>query len=271
MRIQILGTAAAEGWPAVFCGCETCNRARAAGGKNIRTRQSAQIDDVFKIDLPPDTHYHQFHYGLRLSELKHLFITHSHEDHLAVHELHYVKPPFAHNLSNPPIRIYGNPTVIEAVNAIKTRADLPIESITLKPFVPVRADHLTFTPVPAQHKPGEECLTYVVRSDTATVLFAWDTGMYDQAAMDHVSGYRFDLMIVECTQGTLDMPSRLHMGFDGVLQLRDTLRRSGAVHPDTRIVLTHFSHNIGLLHDDFAEIAGREGIEVAWDGMVVES
>ncbi len=270
MRIQILGTAAAEGWPAVFCGCETCNRARAAGGKNIRTRQSAQIDDVFRIDLPPDTHYHQFRFGLRLCDLKHLFITHSHEDHLAVEELHYVRPPFAHNLSNPPIRVYGNPTAIEAVDSIKTRADLPIETITLQPFAPVRADHLTFTPVPAQHKPGEQCFTYVVQSAKSTVLFAWDTGLYDQASMDHLSGYRFDVMIVECTQGTLDMPSRLHMGFAGVLEIRDTLAKSGAVTSDTRIILTHFSHNIGLLHDELAEIAAREDIEVAWDGMLVE-
>ncbi len=270
MRIQILGTAAAEGWPAVFCGCETCRRARDAGGRNIRTRQSVHIDDILKIDLPPDTHYHQFRFGLRLCDLKHLFITHSHEDHLAVNELHYVKPPFAHNLSNAPIRIYGNPTVIEAVDSIKTRADLPVETTTLRPFAPVRADHLTFTPVPGQHKPTEECLTYVAQSDTSTVLFAWDTDVYDQASTDHLTGYRFDLMIVECTQGMLDMPSRQHMGFAGVLELRDTLAKSGAVNSETRVILTHFSHNIGLLHDEFAEIAGREGIEVAWDGMAVE-
>ena len=270
MRIQVLGTAAAEGWPAVFCGCDTCRRAREAGGKNIRTRQSAQIDGIFKIDLPPDTHYHQIRYGLRLSELKHLFFTHSHEDHLALHELYYLRPPFAHNLSNAPVRIYGNPTVIHAIDSISTRSSLPIETITLQPFVPVRADHLTFTPVPGQHKPGEECLTYVVQSETSTVLFAWDTGLYDEQSMKHLSRYRFDLMIVECTQGTLDMPSRYHMGFAGVLELRDALAKSGAVHSDTQIVITHFSHNIGLLHDEFAEIAGREGIQVAFDGYALE-
>ncbi|MGC8862808.1 MAG: MBL fold metallo-hydrolase [Armatimonadota bacterium] len=269
MRLDILGTAAAEGWPAVFCGCDTCRRARAAGGKNIRTRQSVQIDRIIKIDLPPDTHYHQFRFGLQLCELKHLFVTHSHEDHLALNELHYLKPPFAHNLSHPPIRIYGNQTVTEAVDSIKTSADLPIETITLRPFVPVRADHLTVTPVPAQHKPDEMCLTYVLQSEDSTVLCAWDTGQYDRKSAEHLSGYVFNAMIVECTQGTLDMPSRLHMGLAGVCELRDALAKSGAVNAGTRIILTHFSHNIGLLHDEFALIADREGMEVAWDGMVV--
>ena len=73
MFIRILGTAAAEGWPAVFCGCQTCRRARAAGGKDLRSRASVQIDDVFKIDLPPDTYSQAARFGLDLSVLKHLF------------------------------------------------------------------------------------------------------------------------------------------------------------------------------------------------------
>ncbi len=116
MRIQILGTAAAEGWPAVFCGCKTCARARAAGGYNIRSRASIQIDDIYKIDLPPDTYYHVIRDGLDLSKLAHLFITHSHPDHLDLAELGFSRPPFAHDLANAPIRIYGNETVTSAIS-----------------------------------------------------------------------------------------------------------------------------------------------------------
>ena len=38
MEITYLGTAAAEGIPGIYCGCETCRRAIAAGGRNIMTR-----------------------------------------------------------------------------------------------------------------------------------------------------------------------------------------------------------------------------------------
>jgi len=34
MKVKILGTAAAEGWPALFCRCPACQRARKLGGKN---------------------------------------------------------------------------------------------------------------------------------------------------------------------------------------------------------------------------------------------
>ena len=36
MKLKYLGTAAAEGIPALFCRCEMCAYARKAGGKEIR-------------------------------------------------------------------------------------------------------------------------------------------------------------------------------------------------------------------------------------------
>ena len=49
MKLQYLGTAAAEGIPAVFCECENCIKSKENGGRNIRTRSQALIDDcIFK-------------------------------------------------------------------------------------------------------------------------------------------------------------------------------------------------------------------------------
>ena len=48
MEMILLGTAAAEGWPAPFCACVHCNAARSRGGANIRTRSGALIDDELK-------------------------------------------------------------------------------------------------------------------------------------------------------------------------------------------------------------------------------
>ena len=46
MKIKYLGTAAYEGVPALFCRCEVCRGSRAAGGRNVRSRQQAILDDV---------------------------------------------------------------------------------------------------------------------------------------------------------------------------------------------------------------------------------
>lgn len=58
MKIQYLGTAAAEGIPAIFCECDTCKKARSLGGRNIRTRSQAIIDENVLIDFPADTYMH---------------------------------------------------------------------------------------------------------------------------------------------------------------------------------------------------------------------
>jgi phosphoribosyl 1,2-cyclic phosphate phosphodiesterase len=81
MKVKYLGTGAAEGWPEVFCGCQHCRKARIRGGKNIRTRSSVLIDDSMMVDFPPDSYSHVISYGLDFSRLKHLVITHSHQDH----------------------------------------------------------------------------------------------------------------------------------------------------------------------------------------------
>ena len=269
MEIRILGTGAAEGWPAIFCGCETCNRVRATGGRSIRSRASVQIDNIYKIDLPHDTFSQAVREGIDLSELAHLFFTHSHGDHFDPTELGYLRPPFGHNLKNAPVRIYGNETVTGAI-ARRCGDNLPIELITVQPFLPVQADELIFVPITAHHQSDELSLNYTIASrDGKKVLYASDTGEYQQETLDYLKAQRFDLLIIECTQGTLTGPATNHMSFEAVLRLRDNLVKAGSANASVRTVITHFSHNIGLLHEELEAIANPEGVEVAYDGIVL--
>ena len=52
MKILYMGTAAAEGWPALFCSCPICTHARKMGGHNLRTRTQALLDGSLLIDFP---------------------------------------------------------------------------------------------------------------------------------------------------------------------------------------------------------------------------
>ena len=96
MEIQYLGTASAEGLPALFCSCEICKRAREAKGKELRTRTQALVDKKILIDLPPDTYMHSLKYSLELGQVRHLLITHSHMDHFFPVELIHRHEHFGH-------------------------------------------------------------------------------------------------------------------------------------------------------------------------------
>lgn len=51
MKILYMGTAAAEGWPALFCSCPICTHARETGGRNLRTRTPALLDGSLLLDF----------------------------------------------------------------------------------------------------------------------------------------------------------------------------------------------------------------------------
>ena len=63
MKLRYLGTAAYEGIPSLFCQCELCKKARELGGKNLRSRSQALVNDDLLIDFPPDTSLHYMKYN----------------------------------------------------------------------------------------------------------------------------------------------------------------------------------------------------------------
>lgn len=84
MKVQILGTAAAEGFPALFCNCDACKRAFEKGGRNLRTRSGVIVDDHCMIDYSCDTLMHMYQNHLDLAKIDTLLLSHSHEDHFYV-------------------------------------------------------------------------------------------------------------------------------------------------------------------------------------------
>jgi phosphoribosyl 1,2-cyclic phosphodiesterase len=49
MKLTFLGTSAANAYPEAFCNCENCQRARLLGGKSLRKRSAALINDDLLI------------------------------------------------------------------------------------------------------------------------------------------------------------------------------------------------------------------------------
>ena len=82
MKIKYLGTAAYEGVPSPFCGFRVCKLSRELGGRNMRSRSQALINDELLIDFNGDTVWHYHKYGFDWEKIGDCLITHSHCDHL---------------------------------------------------------------------------------------------------------------------------------------------------------------------------------------------
>jgi phosphoribosyl 1,2-cyclic phosphate phosphodiesterase len=270
MELLLLGSAAAEGFPAPFCLCDSCQQARRRGGTNIRSRSGALIDDDLKIDFSGDTVMQMQRCGRTLARVRTILFTHQHEDHLAAVEMLWASRPFTNTPPDRPIVVYGNEGVMEEVlRAFPDPAKINLDLRLLRPLEAVTtAGGDVVLPLPADHEKG--ALVLRIARAGKTVFYGHDSGLYPKEALDAVSdGVTLDVALLDCTNGALGTANRGHMGIDGVLKMVDELRRRGAISDRTRLIATHFSHNGKLLHEELVRALMPHGIEAAFDGMAV--
>lgn len=270
MKLHFLGTGSAEGMPALFCSCAVCAQARRRGGPDRRTRASVLLDDVVKIDLPPDTLAHVHAYDLDLSMLRHLLFTHSHDDHFAVRELQYLSPHFAPGRRrHTPLHVWATRGLIQRMLLEMAHffEKAPLCFHALVPFVEEPVGHLHITPFPAHHKSDELCLNFLVRQDERVLLYATDTGWYDEASWDFLLGRRIDAVALECGKGISTSGYDGHLNIEDVRRYKERLHHAGGLAPDAPFWVTHIAHTGLLLHEEMTGLLAPDGITVAYDGL----
>ena len=275
MEIQYLGTASAEGLPALFCSCEICKRAREAKGKELRTRTQALVDKKILIDLPPDTYMHSLKYSLELGQVRHLLITHSHMDHFLPVELIHRHEHFGHYAEGI-LQVYGNEAAekafYDAVLIDRFRVhplDDAVRFVRIEPFADFMADGYHMIPIPADHDRRETCFIYVIEKDGKCLLYGHDTGMnLSQEAWDCIFGRTYDLISLDATMGK-NHSEGYHMGLPDALEMVRRLKEPGCIRPDTVKVINHFSHNGKMTHEELEIFVEEHGLTAAYDGMKV--
>ena len=281
MRFQYLGTAAAEGWPAVFCRCAVCEEARALGGRHIRTRSQAIVNGDLLLDLPADTYMHMLHNGLDLSKVQHLFSTHCHSDHFYPQELQIRGGIYSHSMASPHLSVYCSADVKEYFDTAVPRIESSCADLLhwhiLKPYSAVQAGPYTVTPLPANHMrqlPGAQPYIYQIEDGRHSLLYCHDSGHFREDLWDYLATVKlpFSMISFDCTNGNrAGGPGDGHMGLEDVRIHRDRLKDMGLCGPDTVCVLNHFSHNgVSSIYHDFCDIAEPMGFLVSYDGMVLE-
>ncbi len=277
MKITFLGTAAAEGWPAIFCQCAACEQARKLGGKNIRLRSSLMIEKEYMMDFPPDVFTHTLNYNFSYGEIKHLLITHSHNDHCEASQLDYRRSPFAHLQTNSPLNIYGNSKVTEKIVSTlgKRLENCNIILNTIKPYQTFNAGELIVSAVHASHmlNTDEEAVNYIIQYNNTTVLIAHDTGWYSEKSWEFLTQFKFNGLILDCTMQNLDIKLKDkpagHMGINTGLNVIEELKKFGCIDDKTKLVMTHYSHNGGMMHNDLEKKLLPLGVTPSYDGMQI--
>lgn len=277
MKIQILGTAAAEGIPAIFCNCETCRFAREHQGREIRTRSQALIDDTLLIDFPADTYLHCLRDHINLTQIQHCLITHTHSDHLYLNDITMKMPGFGEQ--GYPITFYGREGAMQKING-KIHSDMidPSSVVKVQPlelYTPTKIADYTVTAFRALHdEQSFPCIYAIQDNEGKAMLYGNDTHYFLDEVFEYLekNPIHFHAVFLDCTFGALEKMTWVgHMCLNDNLRIAKRLKELGCADENTLFYSHHFSHNaVGVKYAEFSETAAKHGFLTTYDGMITE-
>lgn len=277
MKLKYYGTAASEGFPGVFCECDTCKKARELGGKNLRKRSQATVDDTLLLDLCPDTYTNVMLSGLDLCRIENLLVTHSHFDHLDAETLRCVSTGKAKRNSDNPFTVYsaksGYDKICNVCSDVLNDGSNRLEVKLVKPFESFEVAGYTVIPLPANHTASTSPLNYIISKDGKSMLYAHDTGPYEKEVYDYLenSGIYLGLVTIDCTYGVQEKENLgRHLNLQADAEIAEKLKELGVCDEKTIFVANHFSHNCGSNYDELCSAAKDTGFIISYDGLEIE-
>lgn len=269
MRLTFLGTAAAEGYPGIFCDCPNCREARALGGRNLRFRSALLVNDDLLIDFGPDLLASAQRFNLNLSQVTTGLVTHAHSDHFYPGNFEMRHSDFTAWLDIPTLRLYGPREVDETLRMITPDLSLlRLESRTVHAFDCWEDGPYAFTAYHAHHAVDHlETLFYSVDDGQHAFLYATDTGPFPADTWKALEGKTFDVIVLEETMG--EGKYSQHIDFTDFFQHAEKMRALGMLRSGGRLIAHHFSHTSNPTYEKLQAILGPSGAEVAYDGLEI--
>ena len=298
MKLTFLGTSAGESYPALWCHCPNCTYAREWGGRNIRQNSCAFVDDDLMLDLSSHAFHSALRFGVDISAMRYLFVTHDHRDHfdsqhltwrsLPVEdgELRQVGDPFdkvaalrrmgARQTPVPFLEVYGHESVFATLLQNPRFRPKALEEVYAMRFTPlhrgqvVEKDGLRVTAVVSHHSRPGSVFNYIIERNGKTLLYALDCGGYDADMLEVICSHRYDCVVLEGTFGKMETEYDMHQNFRKNLRAQQFLREHGLWKGEENFYLSHMSPHWTPPHDLYVREMQAYGIHVAYDGLQID-
>lgn len=251
---QFLGTGAAEGIPAPFCRCPSCEYARKTGGREIRLRTCFRLTDSIMIDMGADAVVQAMRYG-DLAGVNHVLVTHTHDDHLNPHmlmeamwakdhrdTLHYYFTEKAYEIVE---HWRESPWILKGkVREYEENGYIAFHKLRFGQRIEIEG--IGFTPLKGNHTGNmqEHSAMYLIElPDGRKMFYGLDTGIYFPETLKALQQHRIDIYISENTGGSCPAFNHpVHMCLDDVKKLAEDLMAQGTLDQGSVLYLTHISH-----------------------------
>lgn len=253
VRLTFLGTAASFGIPVLTCSCPSCV---STAPKDQRWRSSVLLqwdDQSILVDAGPDFRAQALRF--RIAHLDGVWFTHSHADHTG--GLDDLRP---YCFGGRTLEVRGSQEVLEEVShrfPYAFRETRNPNGVSHPLLVPRRIEgpfeHAgrEVVPLPGSHGPFP-----VMGFRIGPIAYLTDVSSIPDSTLELLEG--IDVLVLSALR---DEPHPTHLSFGQAIELA---RRIGA----SKTWFTHFAH--GRTHAEL-ETLFPEGIDPAWDGLVIEA
>lgn len=278
MKITILGSGG-FGYPLVFCNCENCNKARTLGGKNIRKRASILVNDEMIVDLTADTCVAMTMYDKNMGKVKYLLQTHTHLDHFDINHFTSLDYKYATNREYD-LNLICSTLAFEDINKKANQYDKMdllsqdyLNRIKLQPHELNHGESLKINDyeIKAIHCTHHEQIgaqNYLIKNKGKTLLYATDTPMISDVALEELKGERIDCVVLDESFGVNDFMAG-HLNIKGFVEYVQKLKDSKLLTEDCQVYATHIIHDGNPCHDELEEILNQYGYHASYDGMEI--
>ena len=254
----------------------------------MRFRSMFLLDQKNLIDCGPDLAGATMRFGIKLSGLESVYVTHTHEDHLCTENsgLHQMSKTRKHI----PVDVFLSEAGYESMmrlhelvkdeyaylDAVRDVIDGRMRLHPVKIGVPFEQSGYRVMAVEGRHQVGsrENAVHYLFEKEGSKLLYATDTGVYLPETVEMLRGRRIDTLILECNgdYGSAEEADQ-HMNLAGFAKTVDMLLDAEAIRRDTRIYATHFGHGRTMTMAQtqaWLDENVRLPVTMAWDGMKID-
>jgi len=255
VRLEFLGTGTSNGVPVVGCHCAVCT---SDNPKNQRYRPSVVVDWRGKrllIDTPPELRLQLLR--ARISYLDALLYTHTHADHLfGLDDIRAIN-----QLRGGPLPVYGSVETLERLRQqfyyvfVATPAAGGKPSLDLREIAPLDGPFQA-EGVPVQAVPIMHGSTPVLGFRFGNLAYLTDTNQIPESSFQLLQG--LDILVIDALR---EARHPTHFSVGEALEVTRRLR-------PRRTYFTHICHD---LEHESANQRLPAGVEVAFDGLVVET
>ena len=274
MLFKYLGTAAAEGFPALFCMCDTCLKTKQSGGRNIRSRAQAILDNKIVFDFGPDSYYHMLKFDVPYEKVHHVLLTHTHSDHFYMPDLIYRRPGYASKVEKMPLYVYSHEIGYNRLMKSTEEEQMIdyVKPVHIEPYSPFMIEDYEIVALDATHDINAGPYIYLVKKDNKYILYAHDTGDFPEKTWDYLKtiNHPLDFVSLDCTAGLLkNWNYSGHLSFETLLKVKEKMTINNIINEKTIFVANHFSHNGHGTYDEMLEVGKENNVIISYDGLEI--